>query len=276
MAMTPATQKMLMDTLRVSQPQSIAAPLSPFEQIEAQRGLLSTDPVVANLQKLGRGAKSLLEPQSAMDYLGFLTGAGIIKGAKVIKDIGQGMLDKASVPKTVFHGSPPSREKLTEITSANFRMPNPSERLQSAIFTTTDKRLARKYGSYDPENVYEIDLSDVSKLQNLLNIGKNQVLNTSKPNSKFINNLDRKIKELSKSDKNKVKVKSLQTFKDQLGEDKYVSRVGPTVKNFLLENNIKLLRTNPTKYNLENAPGKNFSEGVKDTYILLQDSVPVK
>jgi len=68
MAMTPATQKMLMDTLRVSQPQSIAAPLSPFEQIETQRGLLSTDPVVANLQKLGRGVRSLLEPQSAIDY----------------------------------------------------------------------------------------------------------------------------------------------------------------------------------------------------------------
>ena len=68
MAMTPETQKMLMDTLRVSQPQSIAAPLSPFEQIEAQRGLLSTDPVVANLQKLGRGVRSLLEPQSPIDY----------------------------------------------------------------------------------------------------------------------------------------------------------------------------------------------------------------
>ena len=68
MAMTPETQKMLMDTLRVNQSQSIAAPLSLFEQIEAQRGLLSTDPVVANLQKLGRGVRSLLEPQSPIDY----------------------------------------------------------------------------------------------------------------------------------------------------------------------------------------------------------------
>ena len=82
MAMTPETQKMLMDTLRVSQPQSIAAPLSPFEQIEAQRGLLSTDPVVANLQKLGRGVMGFLTPQTPLDYLTMATPIGkAVKGA---------------------------------------------------------------------------------------------------------------------------------------------------------------------------------------------------
>ena len=91
MAMTPETQKMLMDTLRVNQPQSIAAPLSPFEQIEAQRGLLSTDPVVANLQKLGRGVRSLLEPQSPIDYAsmalpGFKAVKGVSKNINSIVD----------------------------------------------------------------------------------------------------------------------------------------------------------------------------------------------
>jgi len=92
MAMTPETQKMLMDTLRVSQPQSIAAPLSPFEQIEAQRGLLSTDPVVANLQKLGRGVRSLLEPQSPIDYVlsGFAPAKPVVAAGKGLVTIAHG------------------------------------------------------------------------------------------------------------------------------------------------------------------------------------------
>ena len=87
MAMTPETQKMLMDTLRVSQPQSIAAPLSPFEQIEAQRGLLSTDPVVANLQKLGRGVVGFLNPETPLDYLtmGTPLGKAVKGGSKAVE-----------------------------------------------------------------------------------------------------------------------------------------------------------------------------------------------
>jgi|TARA_R100000081_G_C4788283_1_gene156002 hypothetical protein len=86
MAMTPETQKMLMDTLRVSQPQSIAAPLSPFEQIQTQRGLLSTDPVVANLQKLGRGVVGFLSPETPLDYLTMaIPGAKLAKGASGVR-----------------------------------------------------------------------------------------------------------------------------------------------------------------------------------------------
>ena len=69
MALTPESQKALMDILKVKQPQSIAAPLSPYEAIQADRGLLSTDPVISKLQKLGRGVKSLLEPETPMDYV---------------------------------------------------------------------------------------------------------------------------------------------------------------------------------------------------------------
>lgn len=69
MALTPESQRALMDILKVKQPQSIAAPLSPYEAIQADRGLLSTDPVIANLQKFGRGVQSLLEPETPMDYV---------------------------------------------------------------------------------------------------------------------------------------------------------------------------------------------------------------
>ena len=43
-------------------------PMSPYEAIQAQRSQLSSDPVIATLQKFGRGIKGLLTPESAMDY----------------------------------------------------------------------------------------------------------------------------------------------------------------------------------------------------------------
>lgn len=70
MALNPKTQQALMDMLKIKQPESIAAPLSPLEAMQMERGLLSTDPVIANLQKVGRGVKSLLEPETPMDYVG--------------------------------------------------------------------------------------------------------------------------------------------------------------------------------------------------------------
>ena len=82
MALTPETQKLLMELLKVKQPQSIAAPLSPYEDIQMQKGLLSTDPVISKLQKVGRGVQSLLEPKTPVDYLSMALPVGkIAKGA---------------------------------------------------------------------------------------------------------------------------------------------------------------------------------------------------
>ena len=87
MALNPKTQQALMDILKVKQPESIAAPLSPYEAIQADRGLLSTDPVIANLQKFGRGVQSLLEPETPLDYLSMALPVGktIKKSAEVAK-----------------------------------------------------------------------------------------------------------------------------------------------------------------------------------------------
>ena len=117
----------------------------------------------------------------------------------------------------------------------------------------------------------------ISKLKNLLSIGKNQVLNTSKPQEKIVANLNKKIKELSVgNNSNKLKSKLLKDFRKQLGKENYVSKVGPTVKEFLLENNVKLLRTNPEEYLMKNVPSQLSKSNLKDTYILLEDAVPVK
>jgi len=72
MALNPKTQQALMDMLKVKQPKSIAAPISPLEAMQMERGLLSTDPVISKLQKVGRGVKSLLEPETPMDYVGMV------------------------------------------------------------------------------------------------------------------------------------------------------------------------------------------------------------
>ena len=92
MALTPETQRALMEMLKVKQPQSIAAPLSPLEAIKMERGLLSTDPVISKLQKVGRGVKSLLEPETPMDYL--MSGLG---PAKAVQAINKG--------KKIYHGT---------------------------------------------------------------------------------------------------------------------------------------------------------------------------
>ena len=92
MALTPETQKLLMELLKVKQPQSIAAPLSPYEDIQMQEGLLSTDPVISKLQKFGRGVQSLLEPKTPVDYL--MSGLGPAKAAQVI-----------SKGKKIYHGT---------------------------------------------------------------------------------------------------------------------------------------------------------------------------
>ena len=92
MALLPETKKALMDALRVKQPQSIAAPLSPYEDIQMQEGLLSTNPVISKLQKVGRGVKSLLEPETPVDYL--MSGLG---PAKAVQAINKG--------KKIYHGT---------------------------------------------------------------------------------------------------------------------------------------------------------------------------
>lgn len=141
MAMTPETQKMLMDTLRVSQPQSIAAPLSPFEQIETQRGLLSTDPVVANLQKLGRGVVGFLSPQTPLDYLTMGTPLGkAVKGGTITFDTFKKMASKGKVQKAKSQKE--SLKSITEkkVPAQDFEFDDFNEMYESGDFTKKLKK----------------------------------------------------------------------------------------------------------------------------------------
>jgi hypothetical protein len=71
--MTPESLQELQRLLLTRQPKSpdvgSIKPLSPYEAIQAQRSQLSSDPVIANLQRFGRGIKGLFEPETPLDYL---------------------------------------------------------------------------------------------------------------------------------------------------------------------------------------------------------------
>ena len=61
-------------------PQSTIEPISPYEMRQVDRQQLSRDPVIANMQKLGRGIKNFLVPQSNLDIA--LSAIPPIKAAK--------------------------------------------------------------------------------------------------------------------------------------------------------------------------------------------------
>jgi hypothetical protein len=77
--MTPESLQELQRILLTKQPRGAVGsttpdvgsitPLSPYEALQAERSQLSSDPVIANLQKFGRGVKGLFEPETPLDYL---------------------------------------------------------------------------------------------------------------------------------------------------------------------------------------------------------------
>ena len=60
-------------------------PMSPYEAIQAQRSQLSPDPVIANIQRLGRGVRSLLIPETPVDIA--LSAVTPVKAAKSLLKI---------------------------------------------------------------------------------------------------------------------------------------------------------------------------------------------
>lgn len=75
--MTPESLQELQRLLLTRQPQKSSGsvtsdvgsitPLSPYEAIQAQKSQLSPDPVVANIQKLGRGVRDFFVPETPLD-----------------------------------------------------------------------------------------------------------------------------------------------------------------------------------------------------------------
>jgi hypothetical protein len=142
MALTPESQKALMDILKVKQPQSIAAPLSPYEAIQADRGLLSTDPVISKLQKLGRGVKSLLEPETPIDYLSMALPVGktIKKSAEVSFDTFKKLASKGKLQKAKSQEESLKSITKKEVPAQDFEFNDFDEIYESGEFTNKLER----------------------------------------------------------------------------------------------------------------------------------------
>lgn len=91
--MTPESLQELQRILLTQQPKGAVGfatpdvgsitPMSPYEAIQAQRSQLSPDPVISKFQRLGRGIKGLLVPETNLDIaLMGMTPVKTIKAAK--------------------------------------------------------------------------------------------------------------------------------------------------------------------------------------------------
>ena len=101
----------------------IAAPLSPMDIEKIKRQQYSPDPVIANLQKLGRGIKDFVVPDTPMEALGFL-GAP----AKAAATVGSGLLKSAPGKKQyLFTPDIPKSQELDFITSTQAAIKSPED-----------------------------------------------------------------------------------------------------------------------------------------------------
>ena len=89
--MTPESLQELQRLLLTRQPESAdvgsITPLSPYEAIQAQRSQLSSDPVISKLQKVGRGIKGLLVPETPIETLSMIPAVKTAKVALKGKDL---------------------------------------------------------------------------------------------------------------------------------------------------------------------------------------------
>lgn len=101
----------------------IAAPLSPLDLEKIKREQYSPDPVIANLQKLGRGIKDFVVPDTPMEALGFI-GAP----AKAVTTVGSGLLKSAPSKKQyLFTPDIPKSQELDFITSTQAAIKSPED-----------------------------------------------------------------------------------------------------------------------------------------------------
>lgn len=101
----------------------IAAPLSPLDLEKIKRQQYSPDPVIANLQKLGRGIKDFVVPDTPMEALGFIAAP-----AKAAATVGSGLLKFAPGKKQyLFTPDIPKSKELDFVTSAQATIKSPED-----------------------------------------------------------------------------------------------------------------------------------------------------
>ena len=167
------------------------------------------------------------------------------------------------MPKSVAHGS--QYKGLKEIKSASTQameqVGKTNEGLQAGIYTSKPSGIATYYGK--DGQVYTIDTSNISK-NALFKIGKDKVLDTSKVPQSLIQTLNRKIDDLTAATPpTSREAFSLKNFKQDLVQDAGITFVTPAVKNLLIDNNYKVIKTKLSK------------DTVDPHFILLDDAVKV-
>ena len=192
-----------------------------------------------------------------------------MRGGRVIKEVGEEIIEKKSVPRILYHGSP--KRGLSEIVPSKELADNVYK--QPGIFSNPLKERVVKFTG-NKGAIYSLDTSNVSSFKNMLNISKNKVLNADNPSRSIITALDKEIKKskltpktgLLKQDDLNIS-RQLESFKrDLLDKDNYISGIGPAATNFLKKQNVDVIKSTPNFRNPEKIPN----------YILLRDKIPVK
>jgi len=204
-----------------------------------------------------------------MPIIELFSGVGLMKSGRVIKEVGEEIIEKKAVPKILYHGSP-TRNLKELIPSKN--LPDKVYN-QPGIFSNPLKENTVKFTG-NKGAVYALDTSNVSSFKNMLNISKNKVLNADKPNSSIIRALDKQIRKYEMTSKtgllkqdNLNLSRQLKSFKrDLLDKDNYISGLGPAATNFLTKQNVDIIKSTPNFRNPNKIPN----------YILLKDKIPVK
>ena len=188
-----------------------------------------------------------------------LLGGPAYRGGKVVKEGAEQIISKKTMPKSVVHGS--QYKGLKEIKSSSAQaleqVGKTNEGLQAGIYTSKPSGIATYYGR--DGQVYTIDTSNISRGA-LFNFGKDKVLNTSNVPDSLIQTLNRKINDLTVTGPTR-EAASLNRFKKSLVSKEGVTFISPTTKDFLIDNNYKVIQT------------KLFKD---PHFILLDDVVKVK
>lgn len=118
----------------------IAAPLTPMDLEKIKRQQYSPDPVIANLQKLGRGIKDFIVPDTPIETLGFL-GAP----AKAAATVGSGLLKRDALQdlKNILED-----KKLTDLQKYKLAQENPAIlKAVDDMDKIPETRLMQNYGT---------------------------------------------------------------------------------------------------------------------------------
>lgn len=246
-------------------------------------------------QELPEGVPTLEEQGLKPVFVADMVLGGGLHGLRALttagKDLLRDVIEKRVAPASVYHGGPENIQRfITPSARHEKEFGKSTNDLQAGIFTTVDKNVAKFYANrmaYAMDknpSLYEINLPAYKNIVDYLGT-KNKILNSNKPTSSLLKNLEKEIKVLEKKTSRKIQATDLQTrktfdrisvsrkdarskvyleqFRDVLlnkhsakNSTDYVSRMPKTVRDFLQKEGYDFVRTNTdnSTYILLNRP----------------------